>query len=335
MQPAFQQESDLIKVRIRSFLFLLGLEFAFLGCSLPLAVERHGTPSFQSIDTQPNATLPSAIPSITVSTETNTPVSTSTPAVTPIPEILKAQMFGVVFLSEDNGLDAQAFPGSGQQVITQLSPHLTGITHTQQFQWVDGILWLEINVPGRRTGWVKAENLTPQMDSRVFCLDSRMDGFINQFADAIKERDGEKFMKLISPVHGLTVRHEWWNPEVRFPAGEKQVGIITDPSSYDWGMQGGSGLPIQGSFQDIIVPLLDEELAQYSSHCNTLEQGVAASGSGGFTEWPFEYANFNYYSLYHSPSESDGLDWRTLALGFEFLGDQPYLVVMVHYHWEI
>jgi hypothetical protein len=320
---------------MRSFLFLLGLGFALLGCSLPLSVELHGTPSLESPEAQPNATLPLDVPTVTVSRNTDTPVITQTPVVTPFPEIINAQRFGVVFLSEDIGLDVQTSPGYDQQVITRMGPHSTGITHTHQFQWLNGILWLEINVPGGGTGWVKADNLTPQIDSRVFCLDSRMDSFINQFAAAIKERDGVKFMKLISPLHGLTVQHEWWNPEVRFPAGEKLAGIFTDSSSYDWGMQGGSGLPIQGSFYEVIVPLLDEVLAQYSSHCNTLEQGVAASGSGGFTEWPFEYANFNYYTLYHPASATDALDWRTWALGLEFLGDQPYLVVLVHYHWEI
>jgi hypothetical protein len=316
---------------MRNFLCFLGFGILLLGCSLSPSSESLDTPSLQSLETESVVALPSETQTGSGIKSTETP----TPTVTPIPEILEAQQYAVVFLSEGSPLEVQAFPGSDQPVIARLGPHSTGITHTQNYRWFSERLWIEINIPGGGTGWVKADNLTPQIDSHVFCLDSRIEGLISQFTTAVESRDGFIIKNLVSPVHGLKIRHEWWNPEVRFPAGDQLALIFNDRSAYDWGMQNGSGLPIQGSFLDVIVPALDEGLAEYSRHCNTLEQGVAESGSGGYTEWPFEYVNLNYYSLYHPAPASDELGWRTWVLGFELIGDQPYLVVLVQYHWEI
>ena len=261
--------------------------------------------------------------------------STSTPVVVPGKWMVNAEKLAVVFIKDDDMLEVYSQPGTGQPLVSKLEPDMIDITPSGQIQWIGKDLWLEINVGERSKGWVNAYYLTQQISSEEFCNDSRVLELLRELANAVAERDGYKLLKLTSPTHGLAIKHEWWNPTVIYQAKEQTENIFTDRTSSSWGIQDGSGLPLEGAFQDIILPSLDEVFRDHSLHCDTLEQGLAAGGTTGFIQWPFEFSNINYYSMYRDAPQGDDLNWRTWAIGVEYIDSTPYAVVMVQYHWEI
>jgi hypothetical protein len=305
---------------------LLGVAILLAACNFPASSGGAGTtytpPAIQY--TQP---IPTASPTATV---------TPTPEVTPTPGIVDAQQIAVIFISDGGALDIESAPGESQPVIATLSPHAENLTLTGDYEWqTNDQLWVKITGLEGSQGWVNADYLIEQVPPETFCLDQRVTRLVSEFTQAIQNRDGKAFAGLVSPLHGLAIRHEWWNPQVRIKSKEKLQAIFTSTENYDWGVQDGSGLPLNGSFRDIILPLLDDGLENSASFCNTLEQGFASGGTTGYTQWPFEYANINYVALYRPAKEGDDLNWRTWALGIEFYGDQVYLVTLVQYHWEI
>lgn len=261
------------------------------------------------------------------------PTATLTP--TPAPSVADDQLLAVVLLPETNTLNLHAEPGESAAVVASLDPRSTGLTHQGALQNVDGVNWLQVAALGGASGWADTRYLTAQVDAQAFCLDGRLNDVIARFAQAVQNRDGAALAQLSSPTHGLRIRHEWWNPEVVFATPQEIAGLFNDETQRDWGLGDGSGLPIQGAFKDIILPGLDDVVGQATQQCNTLEQGLAAGGTAGFIEWPFEYANFNYLSLYRAAAPGDDLNWRTWAIGVEFVAGQPYIVALVQYHWEI
>ena len=50
---------------------------------------------------------------------------------------------------------------------------------------------------------------------------------------------------------------------------------------------------------------------------------------------PFEYGNFNYVALYRAADSGDEFNWRTWAVGIEYVRGQPLLVFLVQNAWEI
>jgi len=242
--------------------------------------------------------------------------------------------FGVILVPEGDVLNVRAGPGVDNEVITTLEPHDTGITMTGNRQNVSNSMWVEVDTPSGITGWVNAHYLTEVVPGDAFCRDPRTATLVNDFVTAIQTRNGEALAPLVSPTHGLTIRVSWWNPEVNFRGGNQFANIFVDPTIYEWGIQDGSGLPIQGSFSDEIVPWLDDVLdAEFNHYCNDLENG--SGGSAGFTLWPYAYQNINYVALYRVAAPGDELNWRTWVAGITYHQGQPYIAFLVQYHWEI
>lgn len=295
-----------------------------LACSLvagfPLETESASTlPPTQNVGMQP--TLTNTIES-----------SAPAPTHTAIPQMESA--FGVIMVTEGDVLNVRSGAGINNNIIDTLPPHATGITMTGNRQKVGDSLWVEVKTPSQSTGWVNAHFLTAFVDSQDFCNDPRIARLLSGFADAMNSRDGAALARLISPTHGLTVRLNWWNPEVNMRGQNQIAGLFSDPTSYDWGIQDGSGLPIQGAFNAEVLPWLDDVLStNFSQHCNDLTNG--SGNSAGHKIWPFEYQNINYVALYRAAQPGDELNWRTWAVGITYHQGQPYIAFLVQYHWEI
>ncbi|MCJ7625614.1 MAG: hypothetical protein MUO76_19140 [Anaerolineaceae bacterium] len=168
-----------------------------------------------------------------------------------------------------------------------------------------------------------------------FCEDPKVADLIDRFVSAVETQNNSLLVELVHPHHGLTIRHNWWNPEVLFPMN-KIPTIFTSSASYEWGHQDGSGLPIQGSFFDVIHPkLMDVFNSDYNRHCNTLEPGVASGGSAGLVIWPDAYQGVNYMALYRSAAVGDEVNWRTWAIGVVYEEGIPFVAYLVMYQWEI
>jgi hypothetical protein len=262
--------------------------------------------------------------------------SISTALLTPTgaPSVSNGVKLAVVMIKYGEVLNLRSSPGDQNGAAATIQPHTTDIKYTGNSHEVDGKTWFEVRTPENALGWVKADDVTEQASSTQFCADSKVTALITQFMNAVQTRDGEKLAQLVSPRRGLIIRHEWWNPEVQFIGQDVLKAIFNDTTSRDWGVQEVSGLPINGSFKDEILPKIDDVQSGAVQTCNSLNQGLSSGGDSGYIEWPFEYTNFNYVAIYRAAQAGDELNWRTWAIGVEYVNEIPYVALLVQYHWE-
>src|SRR3990172_3865139 len=81
-------------------------------------------------------------------------------------------------------------------------------------------LWVEINRPSGGTGWVSAIDLTQDVPGEAFCSDGRVLTLVEALRTSIVNRDPQGLQALVSPRRGLTVRFDWWNPEIAYRTHE-------------------------------------------------------------------------------------------------------------------
>ena len=135
------------------------------------------------------------------------------------------------------------------------------------------------------------------------------------------------FAALVSPTHGVNVRLWAYNAGISFNA-TNAASVFSGSDSYNWG-GGPSGIPDVGSFKDVIQPKLLEVLnaPNMETYCDTLTKVFPLAN-------PWPYPNVHYYNLYKPASSSNGFDFRTWLIGFEYINNQPYLYAMVSIVWE-
>lgn len=323
----------------KSIIFILVLGITQTSCNLPVYRQVTHTPQPQKVDFIPtlSVTITSTVDDKMILQETPTVEITPTTMIVDLSasEFVQADRFVVVFLPDEYQLDLYQEPGNNQTIIGSIENSNKEIHPTGNYLWIKDTLWVEIQISNMGVGWLDSANLSSLVSPSLFCNDIKVTNVIKEFINAINQRNGERFRELISPIHGLRIKHEWWNPEVRFDDIEDLKEIFEEPRSYEWGIQDSSGLPIHGTFTQVILPLLDDIGKNYSLLCNSLERGLAAGGTAGYIQWPEEYKNINYYSLYRPAADGNELDWRTWVIGFEYIGNQPYILILVQYHWEI
>ncbi len=261
------------------------------------------------------------------------PGDTPAPGTTPLPT-QPPRRYAVFFLGEGDILNVRTGPGVGYDILTSLSYVDRDLEPAGGREEADGMFWQEITLPDGSTGWVSTSFLVEQVQSQAFCEDARIGELLDRLAAAIKGRDGEALARLVNPAHGLTIQYDWWNPTVTFtPDLARSLFISTN--DYEWGIGGGSGLPIVGPFSEQVLPGLDDVFSQgHSRHCNLLDQGVAVGASSAELRWPADYANLNYVALYRLAPPDEEMNWRTWAVGIDYVAGQPYLAVLVQYSWS-
>jgi len=253
----------------------------------------------------------------------------------PTPSRGISPLYAVIMVLPDNSLNVRAAPGLDGDVVETLPSNQLGLEPTGNRQTLEQDEWVEIRRPGRDPGWVNGWFLTQQVPSETFCVDPRVDNLVSDFFAALGAGDTGVLAELVSPAHGLTIRYGWSSPEVHFSV-DAVKGIISDSSTYDWGIQEGSGQPLQGTFARVVLPrLTDIPAAKSTRHCNTLETGVATGGTTAKVIWPEEYTNLNYVAVYRAAPPGDEMNWRTWALGIEYVNGEPYVAFLVQYQWEI
>jgi len=260
------------------------------------------------------------------------PTMTPQPTATPLPKF--ADSVSAIFLEEDQLLNVYRTPADENNPIAQLEPHAVGIKTSGQEQWEKGKLWIEIELPQGGNGWVNAEYITSAISPTEFCNDPKVNQLLNAVIKAIKDRDENELINVISMVHGLRIRYLWQNPEIFLGTPENLKGIFTENNSFDWGFDRSLNQSVQGSFNSIILPAIEPVLDGSNTLCDTLDQGIAADWSNGYIEWPPPYLNLNYIALYHPAPQEDALKWRTWAFGIEKINDQYYLTTLVQYKWN-
>ncbi len=162
-----------------------------------------------------------------------------------------------------------------------------------------------------------------------FCADIRGTELINSFSKAVASKDGALLASLVSPSHGMDVRYYRDGKVVNYDA-EHAKFVFETTFQADWGLSFGSGEATIGSFQEIILPTLEQVFTPNSLIvCSQIQTG----GRNYVPEWP--YPDINYYSVYFPGTEEfGGLDWQTWAVGMDKISGKPAIAAMVHYVWE-
>lgn len=265
-------------------------------------------------------------------TPTLEPTATLPPTPEPEPTaplLDDAAAFQVVYVAADDVLNVRSGPGVGNDIVGELAPDTTNITITGEGQMVEGSLWVPVQA-GTVAGWVNSTYLAETVAGTDFCQDAAAQQLILDLKAAIDARDGTALAALVHPERGLTIHRHWWNPAVNIPA-EAMPNVFAETSSYYWGTEDGSGFDINGSFSEVALPLLDNDLVAGSEvACNE----ILAGNTAGLVRLPDGYDQLNYLSVYR-PAVDIEFDWGSWVVGVEKVEGRYVVSYLVHFAWEI
>jgi len=164
-----------------------------------------------------------------------------------------------------------------------------------------------------------------------FCSDSRVTSALDSFGAALSSSNGVALAALISPTNGVDVRYIRDGRVVNYDRDHFKY-VFESTYQTTWGNAAGSGQPVVGSFQQIVLPSLRKAIVPSSQRdCDQIKLG----GATYTVAWPAEYASINYYSIYYPGTEQNGgLDWQTWLVGFDTSSGQPFIRVLLHFEWE-
>ncbi len=268
-----------------------------------------------------------------VETEVASFTPQTTPEETDVSSIAPSSGFyAVVWVASDQPLIARNPAGLSGAAVGELAYSQRELELTGASTRLGSSNWVEIILPSGGAGWVNSWYITEEISSQDFCNDPRIFQAIDTFSQAVGERSGQKLVEVSNPERGLILRHNWWNPEIIYPV-DSLMNIYQDLTEIDWGVHSGSEFPVQGSFQDIIAPQLEDVFSNSPElHCNTIQTGNTTRE----IVWPDEYLNINFYSIYRPvPDGGSDFDWRTWVMGFEYIDGQPYLTLLIQFRGEI
>jgi len=272
----------------------------------------------------------------TVSLLPTTTAAAEIPQVNPTPFVIStfepSGMYAVVGIPEEDVLFLRNPAGITGSIVEELAYDERGITATGNVANLGSSIWMEIQTPDGSRGWVNSLNMTEDVSQEQFCQDARALMVLDTSLRSIQTQDGDLLFKIINPRRGLTIRHDWWNPEVIIPA-DSLSGIFEDRNEEEWGLMSGGEFKIQGSFKDIILPLLENAISNSPAV-------VCADVPSGTTSrevfWPTEYTSLNYFSIHRpAPEGGNAFDWRTWAFVFEYIDGEPFLTSIIHFHGDV
>ncbi|MEE8121392.1 MAG: hypothetical protein V3T55_07670 [Anaerolineales bacterium] len=284
-------------------------------------------------------TISILIASCTRTTVPLLPTSTAAaeiPQVNPTPFVIStfepSGMYAVVGILEGEVLALRNPAGIKGSVIKELAYDARGITATGNAASLGSSIWMEILTSDGSRGWVNSLNMTEDVSQEQFCQDARALLVLDRTLHSIQNHDGDLLSQIVNPRRGLIIRHDWWNPEVNVPA-DSVSGIFDDPSEMEWGLLSGGEFKIQGSFKDIILPLLEDAVLNSPVPvCGELPSGTTSRPA----LWPMEYTSYNYFAIHRpAPEGGNDFDWRTWAFMFEYIDGQPFLTSIIHFHGDV
>ncbi len=168
-----------------------------------------------------------------------------------------------------------------------------------------------------------------QAGSAAFCQDVLAGALIDSFKTAVQTSNGVLVASLVSPDHGLEVRHYRDGRVVVYD--QEHAKFLFDSSfQVDWGPAPASGQETMGSFHEVILPGLRNLFSKnYTLKCDQIQVG----GTTYQALWP--YPGINYYSAFFPGTQGSGsLDWLTWLFGIEEVNGKPYLYALMHFEWE-
>lgn len=239
--------------------------------------------------------------------------------------------YAVVWIPAGGSLPVRQPAGIAGAQVGTLEADQRGIRLTGNSTFLGSSTWVEVITPEVR-GWVNSWNLTQDVSPADFYADARVQSLLERFQQVLLARDGGSLVEVVSPRRGLVLRMDWWNVEVPV-SRDLLAGLFVSNQDFDWGESDVAGVPLRGTFREVVLPLLyDVFEGEPEVTCNSLRTGA----SERIVRWPAEYTNLNFYAFYRpDPLPGSRYNWRTWAVGVEYVEGEPYIAVLVLYHGEI
>jgi hypothetical protein len=152
---------------------------------------------------------------------------------------------------------------------------------------------------------------------------------------ALQQRDMEALSTLIHPTSGVRFSPYAFvqDSDLVFMA-EQIVVLLTDPTVYTWGVQDGTGFPIEMTFEEYFGRFVYDQDYVNAEQIGTNER----IGIGNTIDNSLEYYSGATVVEYHFSgfdSELAGMDWRSLRLVLRQEGSEWYLIGIIHDEWTI
>jgi hypothetical protein len=273
----------------------------------------------------------SAAPTEVIVFPTASSTQSQPPTETPMP-LADGPIYAVVRVPRGEKLIIRQPAGQSGTEVGVFEWNAKNIHQTGNRTLLGSSLWVEIEFGVDGLGWVNSMNLTEAIAADDFCADPRVIDLLNSLRIEVEEGDDGGVAGLLNDNRGLTVRLNWYSPEIHYTV-EQVSDLFSSLDEVEWGTMADSGLTVIGSFQDVMTPKLEDVfLRAPEATCNALKYGSTA----GQILWPDELTNMKFYGVFRS-SEVDGneFDWRSWAVGIEFVDGNPYIATLIHYSSEL
>jgi hypothetical protein len=246
-------------------------------------------------------------------------------------ELLASRQFSVVWTPVDEVLSIRQPAGITGTIVDSIPSQDTNVKLTGKRSLLGSSLWVEVINGEIGIGWVNSWNLTENIHPDEFCQDQKVIDLLDNFRRLVGGEDGIRLSSFISEFRGMNFRLNWYSPEIHFNK-DGIDDLFTNLEEYEWGILVDSGLPVNGSFSDVIFPKLEEVISSSPEYtCNHLQFG----NTNGDVIWPVELRNLNYYGAYRPAANGNDFDWRSWAIGIEFVNGEPFIAVLIHYSSEL
>ena len=303
-------------------------------------------PATASPTPSPTATLiPTSPPStaVVIPSATLLPPPSMTPTRVPVPTQPPATLgpslgsYVVVGVYSNDALNVRAAAGAGQPVVGTIPYYGHDVQVYAGEKQVGGAPWVPVTYGGL-SGWVNRHYLARQVGDTSEMVIARA----SQAVLALRDHDLAELVTLVHPVKGVTFSPYTFVRSLQGAPGEADVvfsrdqlaGLWSDATVYHWGTHDGSGLPIDGTFQEYYGEFVyDVDFAQpemvgldeFIGQGNTINNIREVYPLGVVIEYHFSGFDPQY----------GGMDWRSLRLVFEEVDGNWSLVGIVHDEWTI
>lgn len=270
----------------------------------------------------PSPPSPTATQTLTVTPSTTI---TPTPAFTPTATLLPLT-YALVNVPDKGTLHMRSRPDLQSRIVGALAAQQKNIPLTGRTFGTMPKIWYEVRRSGGGTGWISSYYVVEYVPPDAFCRDERIRPLIESLASAVKNLDGAGFARLVSPMHGVTVRLTAKGTPYNFLELYARY-LFWSTYPIPWGKVAPGGKPLTGSFKSVVTPRLKEVFdASYELYCNDTSKLV-----GYLSPWPVEYQNVNFYTVFKPESKAGAGDWRAWLVGIDYVNRQPYLYALIHY----
>jgi hypothetical protein len=249
-----------------------------------------------------------------------------TPGLAAAAAVQVAPAYAIINVPENGVLSIRSGPGRSFSRVggfgaTQRDVPLTGAA-SGKFPRV----WYQVLRTGGGSGWIGGCCVTEYHAPQDFCADSRARAQVDAFGQAFILQDGESLGKLVSPLHGMTVRlfregtavnYLWYAP-----------GLFASTYPVDWGKPPGGTTTVVAAFPEAFTPPLQRVFqGEHQFYCDD----ASSANSPGVPAWPPEYANVNYYAV-HQPASADGtVKASTWLIGVDYVNGAPYIFAIIQF----